>query len=173
MMRSLKGAHREIVRAHRANLCLRPKELLKFDRRIIFDVLFAVRALVGYFTGGEIHFIAHHSRVPASRKELWKCAFTSLIDSESSNQGFPIKGRYVHGARYERNALHHDRSLRGQEQALARGERPNVASDPGSSKTLGEVRKSAHLWPNGCCSLHSGVQIIDCGAHESSPFVMG
>jgi hypothetical protein len=104
MMRLVKG-HREIVRAHRANMCLRPKELVKFDRRIIFDVLFAIRALVGYFAGGEIHVIAHHSRAPASRKELWKCAFTSLIDSKSPNQGFPIKGRYVHGARHERNAF--------------------------------------------------------------------
>jgi heat shock protein HslJ len=95
--------------------------LTDFDSRISFDVFLAIATEVGDSAGTEIHVIANNSRTPTCLEKLGKCAFSGLIDSQRCDQSIPVECWYVQSTRYQGYALHHDRPLAGEKQALTRG----------------------------------------------------
>lgn len=128
--------------------------LIDFDRRIRFDVFLAIAAEVGHGARKKIHVIANNPCTPTGFEKFWESAFSGLIGSQGCNQGIPVEYWYVHSTRYQRRTLHHDRALIGEEQALARRQRPEIAGDSGPSQALGQIGESSHLRADSGRSLH-------------------
>ena len=65
--------------------------LLDLDCWIVFDIFLTIAAVVGDGARHEIDFVAHNTGVPGGCQELGKCAVSSLIGTQRSDQSRLIK----------------------------------------------------------------------------------
>ena len=88
--------------------------LLHLNRRIAFDVLLTIAAVVGDCTCCEIDIVTDDSGAPGSCEKLGERALAGLVSSQSLDQRLPVKRRYIRGASQQRRAERHDRPFLGE-----------------------------------------------------------
>src|SRR5262249_1746877 len=100
-------------------------------------------ALINDSASFKIHVIAHDTRSPGSVQKFGKCTLAGLIYAKRVDQSYLIEGRHIGGSVDQRAALHDDRTLVRQIEALAGGQRPYIARHACFAQNFGQVGETS------------------------------